>query len=255
MSKITNSAFALAASVALGAGTMMAGSAAPAQAAVCSSKPSVHCSIQYARQINSSLPYGTTGESVRNLQKAMRQLRYPVAVTGKLDFQTARYLRQYQHSRGLSVHSSLTNETLRALRIGAGVHIKVSAASRSTSRGVTSSVAVSSRAQAAVNYAYAHLGAPYVYGATGPRSFDCSGLTSTAWRAAGVSVPRTSYGQMGLSRVSKSDLQPGDIVVFYGGGHVGIYVGGGQVIHAPHTGDVVRVASLNSMPFTAAVRP
>ena len=98
----------------------------------------------------------------------------------------------------------------------------------------------------AVQFAYAELGCPYVFGGTGPcgSGFDCSGLTMSAWAAAGVSIPRTSEEQWAsLPHVSTSDLQPGDILVYNGAGHVGIYVGGGMLIDAPHTGlDVEKVA-------------
>jgi len=109
--------------------------------------------------------------------------------------------------------------------------------------------AASGRAAAAVAYAKSKLGDSYVYGATGPGTFDCSGLTSAAWAYAGVDIPRTSEGQYaGLSRFySASQLQPGDLVFFEGNppGHVAIYVGGGMYIHAPHTGTVVQYGSLD----------
>jgi peptidoglycan DL-endopeptidase CwlO len=102
----------------------------------------------------------------------------------------------------------------------------------------------STQAEKAVAFAYAQLGCPYVYGGTGPcqDGFDCSGLTSQAWAAAGVSIGRTSYDQADLPHVSTSDLQPGDILEFAGESHVGMYVGGGMMIDAPHTGlDVEKV--------------
>jgi cell wall-associated NlpC family hydrolase len=100
----------------------------------------------------------------------------------------------------------------------------------------------------AVAFAYAQLGCPYVFGGTGPcgAGFDCSGLTSAAWAAAGVSIPRTSYGQAGLPSVSTSALQPGDILEFAGDSHVGIYVGGGMLIDAPQPGMNVEKVSLSS---------
>ncbi|MCF2531235.1 C40 family peptidase [Yinghuangia soli] len=111
-------------------------------------------------------------------------------------------------------------------------------------------VPVSGRAGAAVAAAAAQIGKPYVYGATGPSSFDCSGLTGYAWKQAGVTLPRTSQSQGGAGRsVPVSQIQPGDIVIYYSSAsHVGIYAGGGQIIHAPKPGTNVRYAPLNSMP-------
>ncbi len=102
------------------------------------------------------------------------------------------------------------------------------------------------QADAAVAFAYAQLGCPYVFGGTGPCSdgYDCSGLVMKAWAAAGISIERTSEDQWAsLPHVSTSNLQPGDILVFAGASHVGLYIGGGELIDAPHTGlDVEKVA-------------
>lgn len=107
---------------------------------------------------------------------------------------------------------------------------------------------VSGAAGAAVSYAYAHLGAPYVYGAEGPSSFDCSGLTTAAWRQAGVRLPHNAAQQWNATaHISRPSLQPGDLVFYRGLGHVAIYVGGNQVIHAPQTGDVVKLAPVDMM--------
>lgn len=112
----------------------------------------------------------------------------------------------------------------------------------------------------AVAYARAQLGKPYVYGATGPGSYDCSGLTMSAWRAAGVSIPRTSQAQWsGLARVPASAVQPGDLVIYNGAGHVAIYIGGGQIIEAPRPGKSVQTAPWRSgwyaSNFVGVVRP
>ena len=98
---------------------------------------------------------------------------------------------------------------------------------------------------AVISEAYKHLGKPYVWGAKGPNSFDCSGFTSYVYRTAlGIEIGGTTYDQINSGiEVSYSELQPGDLV-FPHSGHVGIYIGGGQMIHAPHTGDVVKVASV-----------
>ncbi|MFE9675994.1 NlpC/P60 family protein [Streptomyces sp. NPDC006259] len=113
-----------------------------------------------------------------------------------------------------------------------------------------------SRSAAAVSYAYSKLGSPYVWGATGPNAFDCSGLVQAAYRSAGISLPRTTYAQIDAGRrVSRSELRPGDLVFFYSGiTHVGIYVGGGNMIHAPNPSAPVRVAPIDEMPYAGAAR-
>ncbi|GLJ88409.1 C40 family peptidase [Streptomyces poonensis] len=116
---------------------------------------------------------------------------------------------------------------------------------------------VSGRSGSAYAAAQSQIGKPYVYGATGPNSFDCSGLTSWAYAQAGVSIPRTSQAQAnaGTRIYSQSQLQVGDLVIFYGDlHHVGFYAGNGQVLHAPRTGTVVRYESINNMPFQFGVR-
>ncbi|OPF84707.1 hypothetical protein VT50_0201450 [Streptomyces antioxidans] len=121
----------------------------------------------------------------------------------------------------------------------------------------TGSVPATGRAARAVSYAYAALGKPYVWGATGPHGYDCSGLTQAAWRAAGVALPRTTYTQINAGRrVTRDQLAPGDLVFFYSGiSHVGLYIGGGRMIHAPRPGAPVRMAAVGDMPFAGAARP
>jgi peptidoglycan DL-endopeptidase CwlO len=97
-----------------------------------------------------------------------------------------------------------------------------------------------------VGIAMRYLGVPYVWGGASPRGFDCSGLVMYAFAQIGVSLPHSSYAQFGMgSPVGIGELQPGDLVFFAGASHVGIYIGGGQFIHAPHTGDVVKISSLS----------
>jgi cell wall-associated NlpC family hydrolase len=97
-----------------------------------------------------------------------------------------------------------------------------------------------------VGVAMQYLGTPYVWGGASPGGFDCSGFVMYVYGQIGVSLPHSSYAQYGYgSPVSQGDLQPGDLVFFDGLGHVGIYVGGGSFIHAPHTGDVVKISSLS----------
>jgi len=139
---------------------------------------------------------------------------------------------------------------------GDSARTRPSAADRGTGRTPLDS-APSPRAAQAVAFAYRAVGLPYVWGATGPHAYDCSGLAQAAWRAAGVSLPRTTYTQITAgTRVPRSRLLPGDLVFFYTGvSHVGIYVGGGRMIHAPHPGAPVRVAPVSEMPFAGATRP
>ena len=116
--------------------------------------------------------------------------------------------------------------------------------------------AASSTGQKVVDAVYSKIGAPYAWGATGPSSFDCSGLTSWAYAQAGKQIPRTSQAQAsGGTPVAISDLQPGDIVAYYGGAsHVGIYVGNGKIVDALNSGTPVSERPLNYMPIHSAVR-
>jgi cell wall-associated NlpC family hydrolase len=96
-----------------------------------------------------------------------------------------------------------------------------------------------------VGYAKKFIGTPYVYGGSSPRGFDCSGFTSYVYHHFGISLPRTSYSQISAGRrVSRNSLRPGDLVFFDGLGHVGLYIGNGRFIHAPHTGTRVRIETL-----------
>jgi cell wall-associated NlpC family hydrolase len=109
-----------------------------------------------------------------------------------------------------------------------------------TTSPVTYTGPTSSQAGQAVAFAYAQLGKPYVWGATGPDSYDCSGLMFAAWESAGVSMPRDTYGEWAsLPHIPLANLQPGDLILYNGESHVAMYVGNGYIIDAPHTGAVV----------------
>jgi cell wall-associated NlpC family hydrolase len=96
-----------------------------------------------------------------------------------------------------------------------------------------------------VGIAMRYLGVPYVWGGASPRGFDCSGLVMYAFAQIGVSLPHSTYALYAMGTpVSRDQLQPGDLVFFNGLGHMGIYIGGNQMIHAPHSGDVVKISSL-----------
>jgi cell wall-associated NlpC family hydrolase len=110
----------------------------------------------------------------------------------------------------------------------------------------TTDSSYAAKAAKALAFARAQIGKPYVWGATGPGSYDCSGLTQAAWKAAGVDLPRTTYDQVNAgTTVSLADAQPGDLIFFYDDiSHVGVYIGNGMMIHAPKPGAYVREESI-----------
>lgn len=132
--------------------------------------------------------------------------------------------------------------------------------SRSAVRTASAPIAVgpggSARAITALNFALSQVGKSYVRGGTGPNSYDCSGLTMTAYAQAGVGLPRTSQSQFGVGTpVSLSQLAPGDLVFYYSGiSHVGIYIGNGMIVHAANPSSGVLTASVTSMPFMGGRR-
>ncbi|MGP4044880.1 NlpC/P60 family protein [Streptomyces sp. 2A115] len=133
-------------------------------------------------------------------------------------------------------------------------------AGTSTGTGSTSgtdSTSYTAKADKALAFARDQIGKPYVWGASGPGSYDCSGLTQAAWKAAGVTLPRTTWDQVNVgTTVSVNSAQPGDLVFFYDDiSHVGIYIGDGMMIHAPKPGAYVREESIYYMPIHSVVRP
>jgi cell wall-associated NlpC family hydrolase len=114
----------------------------------------------------------------------------------------------------------------------------------------------SGRAVQALRFALGKLGSPYVWGASGPSSFDCSGLTMWAYKQVGINLPHYTGSQWNAGmHVSRSQLEPGDLIFFYSDmHHMGMYIGGGRMVHAPHTGDVVKIAPIDGRPFAGAVR-
>ena len=129
----------------------------------------------------------------------------------------------------------------------------------SGSSSTASTATGSGKGAKALAFALSQRGKPYVFGAEGPGSYDCSGLTLASWRAAGVSLDRTAASQFhdGVP-VAKSDLRPGDLVFFYSSSspsHVAIYAGNGYVVHAPHPGASVTLIKMSYMPYSGARRP
>ncbi|MEU0473111.1 NlpC/P60 family protein [Streptomyces olivaceus] len=185
---------------------------------------------------------GAARVEVASLKARRAELqRHRATVTGKLEAARRQLSRLNAEERA---------------RVGDGTGARASRAAGPREGLPASAQAPHSRAAAAVAYAHQKLGSPYVWGATGPNAFDCSGLTQAAYRAAGVSLPRTTYAQIDAGRrVGRSELLPGDLVFFYSGiSHVGIYVGDGKMIHAPNPSAPVRVAPVDQMPFAGAAR-
>ncbi|HEY8728641.1 MAG TPA: C40 family peptidase [Acidothermaceae bacterium] len=167
--------------------------------------------------------------------------------------------------QAVAVHAAAAAQVARAqTRVAltkAATKAAPKAAAPAPARAVTPAalpVGLDGRAAAAVQYAYAQLGKPYRYGASGASTFDCSGLTMQAWAAAGVALGHNAAGQYASTRhVSRDALQPGDLVYF---GrpihHDGIYIGGGKFIEAPYTGATIRISELsNRHDFAGASRP
>lgn len=181
--------------------------------------------------------------SLKSRQAELR--RHKNTITGKLDAARSLLARLTAQER-----ARLQESTGRAARSSTGSRDALAAPGSATAQ------APNSRAAAALSYAHSKLGSPYVWGATGPDAFDCSGLTQAAYRSAGLSLPRTTYAQIDAGRrVSRSELLPGDLVFFYSSiSHVGLYIGNGQMIHAPNPSAPVRVAPLDEMPFAGATR-
>ncbi|CAM5425468.1 glycoside hydrolase [Streptomyces pilosus] len=133
-----------------------------------------------------------------------------------------------------------------AARQDAGGSDGTGSSGTATSPSPSTDSSYGTKAEKAIAFARAQIGKPYVWGATGPGSYDCSGLTQAAWKAAGVALPRTTYDQVNAgTTVPVSQAQPGDLVFFYDDvTHVGIYIGNGMMIHAPKPGTYVREESI-----------
>ncbi|WP_327585196.1 NlpC/P60 family protein [Nonomuraea sp. NBC_00507] len=129
------------------------------------------------------------------------------------------------------------------------------------SPGIEYTGPASGNTRLALEFAFAQVGKPYRYGGTGPESYDCSGLTQAAWRKAGVELPRTTWTQWSWGadrRVPLDKLEPGDLLFSKGLGHMGMYAGNGKMVHAPQTGDIIKVVDLDDYwrnRLLGAVRP
>ncbi|MDP9861718.1 MULTISPECIES: C40 family peptidase [Streptosporangium] len=149
------------------------------------------------------------------------------------------------------MHVIQVKSTAKAAKAGTG---------RTRKAGTSKVARQKAKAAKAVSAATKQIGDPYRWGASGPGAFDCSGLVQYAWRKAGVSLPRITHSQYRAVRkkVSWRSLRPGDLLFFYGKGHVGMYVGKGKMVHSPSSGKTVRTVRLKGYyksSFAGAVRP
>ncbi len=199
---------------------------------------------------------GRQADELKQLQEQQRQLdQARTEASAKLS-QLAT-TRQDLQNKKKDVQSKLAKAQSLLNTLTAQERASIDRASRDSARpDLGNSAAASQRAAAALAAAESVIGSPYVWGATGPSSFDCSGLTSWAYAQAGISIPRTSQEQATIgTRLTMSELKPGDLVFFYGDiHHVGLYAGNGMVLHAPHTGASVRFEAMGDMPFEFGVR-
>ncbi|MER5212321.1 NlpC/P60 family protein [Streptomyces sp. NPDC002838] len=154
--------------------------------------------------------------------------------------------RQQEAARKAAELARQQAEEERARQEAAAQQEQNSSADTSTPSTPATDASYATKAEKALAFSRAQIGKPYVWGATGPGSYDCSGLTQAAWKAAGVDIPRVTYDQVNAgTTVSVSAAQPGDLVFFYDDvSHVGIYIGNGMMIHAPKPGAYVREESI-----------
>ena len=212
-----------------------------------------------ARGSRLTLKVGSRGQAVRRLQAALRAAGHKVAVTGHYGAATKNAVKALQGAQGWRETGRASGGVWRALQAGGMAQLSLSkAAKRSTGdSGAAKKKMSSKKGKKALAFAKRQLGDRYRYGGTGPNTWDCSGLTRGAWRAAGKKLPRTSQDQYRVGRkVSKSNLRAGDLVFFYSGvSHVGIYAGNRKIIHASRPGKPVGYIKMRYMPYKGARRP
>lgn len=197
-----------------------------------------------------TLKPGAKGADVLRLQLALRASGYRVPANRVLDATTVRVLKAAQKSYRLPQSGTATVRVWKLLQ-GGDLMMKTAP------KKVVAIASSSSKGDKALAFAKKQLGESYRYGSAGPSSWDCSGLTMGAWKSAGVNLPHSSQSQYSNGRkVSKSSLRAGDLVFFYSGpSHVGIYAGGGKIIHASKPGTPVQYIPMKYMPYKGAVRP
>lgn len=196
-----------------------------------------------------TLKSGSKGAAVKRLQNSLTASGRHVSATGNYGTATANAVKSVQRAKKLRVTGVANVSVWNLLQNGDPI-VKVKKAAKKKSSSS------SSKGAKAVAFAKKQLGDRYRYGASGPNAWDCSGLTAGAWKSAGVKLPHSARQQYKKGKkVSKSNLKPGDLVFFYSGiSHVGIYVGGGKIIHASQPGKPVAYIKMSYMPYQGARR-
>jgi cell wall-associated NlpC family hydrolase len=197
---------------------------------------------------------------VRAHRAQTKLVRQRAAAKARISSQLARQHRLYASIKNQIAHL-IAMQRARQLQLARQAQARLAAYRRSqddpSNFGVSASspdgyVAPPSQYTGVVSIAMRYLGVPYVWGGESPSGFDCSGFVAYVYAQVGVSLPHYTGAQWAVGvPVDQSDLEPGDLVFFDGLGHVGIYIGGGQFIHAPHTGDVVKISSLSEAWYAA----
>lgn len=199
---------------------------------------------------NRALRRGLKGNDVRDLQLALKKLgHYNIAVDSSFGPGTLNAVKSFQRAQKISVDGSVGPATVRSIndvlsgKVAAG---KPSAAAPNRNdSGKSTTINI-------INTAKKFIGGRYVYGGSSPAGFDCSGFTQYVYKQMGINIPRATTSQASAgSRISKSDLQPGDLLIFSntykaGPSHAGVYIGNGQFVHASNPSKGIRIDSINS---------
>lgn len=207
-------------------------------------------SLKTQAEVDRSTIKARRDRQAKLLADARNKQQEAKAVVNRLTAQQRAELARQQEMTAISTAAT----TSRAATPSATPSAATASATASAAKNSTVSVPsvdgpTSERARKAMAFALAQVGKAYVWGGTGPNGFDCSGLMLSAWASAGVGLPRTAHDQFGVGTpVSRSDLQPGDLVFFYPGiGHVGMYIGGGKVVHASNPATGIKISDLSRM--------
>jgi cell wall-associated NlpC family hydrolase len=214
-----------------------------------------------------TLSVGKSNSAVTRLQKSLTASGRYVPATGYFGSLTKNAVKSVQRAKGLRATGTANSSVWRLLQAGDPIvshkaavkkpATKKAATKKPAAKKKAASSSSSSKNAKALAFAKKQIGDRYRYGATGPNAWDCSGLTAAAWKSAGVKLPHSARQQFSRGKkVSKSNLKPGDLVFFYKGiSHVGIYAGGGKVLHASRPGKPVGYLKMSYMPYQGARRP